>query len=143
MEAKKRIIWIDDDIHRLFLRPYIEEFEENGFNIIKVAQADNVKDTLQNEINDSLTAIIIDIAMPTGNKISFSEARGGLRTGKIILETLLNDKRISNVQKVVFTNVEDEVVKRYCMENSIPYFKKEHFFSNEFVDKINELINNT
>ena len=141
MKAKKRIIWIDDDINRLFLRPYIDEFEESGFDIIKVMEADEVDNILQNEITDTLTAIIIDISMPPGEKISFREARGGLRTGKIILERLLSDESVSNVTKIVFTNVEDPVVELYCMDNNIPYLKKENYFSNEFVDVIMALIN--
>lgn len=139
MKAKKRIIWIDDDINRLFLRPYIDELEESGFDIIKVMEADEVDNILQNEITDTLTAIIIDIAMPPGEKISFREARGGLRTGKILLERLLSDESVSNFTKIVFTNVEDEVVEQYCMDNNIPYLKKENYYPDNFVEKINEL----
>ena len=141
MKTKKQIMWIDDDINKPILRPYIDELKEKDFDIIKVMKVDDVDCILQNEITDSLTAIIIDISMPPGKNISFREARGGLRTGKIILERLLSDESVSNVKKIVFTNVEDEVVKRYCMENRIPYLKKEDFFSNEFVYYINELMN--
>ena len=139
MKTKKRIMWIDDNINGLFLRSYIDELEESGFDIIRVMKADEVDNILQNEITDSLTAIIIDISMPPGEKISFSEARGGLRTGKIILERLLSDESVSNVKKIVFTNVEDAVVEQFCMDNNIPYLKKENYYSDNFVDKINEL----
>ena len=104
-------------------------------------KADDVDNILQNVITDTLTAIIIDISMPPGEKISFSEARGGLRTGKIILERLLSDESVSNVTKIVFTQAEDPVVEQYCMDNNIPYLKKEDFFSDEFVDVIMALIN--
>ena len=139
MKTKKRIMWIDDNINGLFLRSYIDELEESGFDIIRVMKADEVDNILQNEITDSLTAIIIDISMPPGEKISFSEARGGLRTGKIILERLLSDESVSNVKKIVFTNVEDAVVEQFCMDNNIPYLKKENYYSDNFMDKINEL----
>jgi len=141
MKANKRIIWIDDDINGLYLRPYVDEFEENDFEIIKVMKADDVDNILQNEITDSLTAIIIDISMPPGDNINFREARGGLRTGKIILERLLSDMSISSVPKIVFTNVDDEEVEQFCMNNSIPYLKKENYFSDEFVDYIGNLMN--
>lgn len=142
MKANKRIIWIDDDINGFFLRPYVDEFEENDFEIIKVMKIEEVDSILQNEITDSIIAIIIDISMPPGENISFREARGGLRTGEIILKRFLCNESIASIPKIVFTNVDDEEVEQYCEDNRIPYLKKEHYFSDEFVDYIDNLTNN-
>ena len=39
---KKRIVWIDDDLGSPILRPYIDEFIENNFEVIKVREIDNL-----------------------------------------------------------------------------------------------------
>ena len=39
---KKRIVWIDDDIDNLFLRPYVDEFEDNNFEVIKIKTINNL-----------------------------------------------------------------------------------------------------
>lgn len=141
METRKKIIWIDDDINRSFLRPYVVELMDNDFDIIKVNASDDVKNNLENMKGDnSLVAIIIDIAMPTGNIINFRKARGGLRTGIIILKDLLKNENYAKVPKIVFTNVDDEEVKKFCKGNDIPYLKKVEYFPDMLVDEIMNLI---
>lgn len=46
---KKRIVWIDDDIESPILRPYIDEFEEKNYEVIKVKEIDNILPILKKE----------------------------------------------------------------------------------------------
>lgn len=139
---KIRVIWIDDEIDTIYLRPFVKELEEKGIDVIKVKKIDDIDATIQNEDKNSLTMIILDIAMPPKENISFRDARGGVRTGQIILEELLKNDNVSCVKKVVFTQVEDEEVEKYCINNQVPYLKKEDYFEDEFYDAIMGLINN-
>ena len=135
-----KILWIDDDIHRSFLRPYVDELIENQFSIIKVNNVDDINDTINKEEKGSISLIIVDIAMPPGKKIDLRLARGGLRTGKIILEQLEKNGIVKNAPKVVFTNVDDDIVKNYCENKNIPYLKKEDYFADEFVNELSLII---
>lgn len=139
---KIRVIWIDDEIDTIYLRSFVKEFEENGIDVIKVKKIDDIDATLQNEDKNSLTMIILDIAMPPKENISIRDARGGVITGQIILEELLKNDNVSCVKKVVFTQVEDEEVEQYCNNKHISYFKKEDYFEDEFYDAIMDIINN-
>ena len=134
-----KILWIDDDIHRSFLRPYVDELIENQYSIIKVNNVDDIDDTINKE-EGSISLIIVDIAMPPGKKIDLRLAGGGLRTGKMILEQLEKDNIVKNVPKVVFTNVDDDIVKNYCKNKNIPYLKKEDFFADELVKILSQII---
>ena len=120
---KKRIVWIDDDIDKPVLRPYVDEFEENNFEVIKVKEIDNYLSILKNEAQRALSAILVDINMPTGH-LDFRKTRGGLRTGLIILENILKENTLNNIPLIVFTNVDDVAVNVFCKDRSIPYLKK-------------------
>ena len=135
-----KILWIDDDIHRPFLRPYVDELIEHQFSIIKVNKVDDINDTINKEEEGSISLIIVDIAMPPGKNIDLRLARGGLRTGKIILEQLEKDDIVKNIPKVVFTNVDDDIVKNYCINKNIPYLKKEDYFADELVEELSLII---
>lgn len=137
---KKRIVWIDDDINTPILSPYIDEFEENNFEVIKIESSDNLLPVLKIEAKKSLHAILVDIIMPPG-KLDFSKTRGGLRTGLLVLEDILNEKTLNKLPIVVLTNGDDDEVNKYCIEKDINCLKKKDFFSNVLVMKILELTN--
>ena len=127
---KKRIVWIDDDIYSPILRPYIDEFEENNFEVVKIKDIDN------------LLPILVDIIMPPQN-LDFSKTRGGLRTGIVVIENILNDVTLKNIPIVAFTNVDDLVVNNFFRNKSIMCLEKKNYFSNEFVAKIDSFIDDS
>ena len=51
--------------------------------------------------------------MPPGD-IDFGEARGGLRTGIVILKKILEDRDLETIPKIVVSNVDDSVVIDFC-----------------------------
>ena len=139
---KLKILWIDDDINNWALRPYIDTFNENGFEIIHAKDPDE-SDRILTKSKD-FRCIIIDLMMATGSKISHEESKGGIQTGLILLQKLMADESLSNIKKVIFTKINDLETKNFCnvQEPAIPYLKKLDDTTGGFVDKIKLIINN-
>lgn len=138
---KKRIVWIDDQIYSPILSSYVEEFEENNFEVIKIESVDNLLSVLKIEVKKSLHAILVDIIMPYG-PLDFGKSRGGLKTGLLVLEDILKEDSLKNIPIVVLSNADYYDVRDFCQEKSIKYLEKSHYFSNELVNIITELIYN-
>jgi DNA-binding NtrC family response regulator len=140
MEQRKvKILWIDDDIFRLKLQPYIDEFNDNGFEIIGVANPDDINEAIAS--NSDIQCIILDVSMPTGENIEVNEAKKGMRTGLVVLKILKENTSLNQIKKVIFTIVTDEEVRKYCDSNSIPYLSKQENSTDIFLEKISEIIN--
>jgi CheY-like chemotaxis protein len=135
---KVKILWIDDDIDRLKLQPYLDGFEDRGFEIIKVANPDDVDKAI--ESNSDIQCIILDISMPTGESFGAKESKGGMRTGLLVLGKLVADARIASAKKVIFTIVSNDEVKEYCDFKGIPCLLKQDYVASSFVAKIKEII---
>jgi DNA-binding NarL/FixJ family response regulator len=131
---KNKILWIDDDIHRMALKPYIDEFKDKGFDILGAENPDEIDKILAEQ--DHIQCIIIDVSMPHGEKIAYDEAKGGMRTGLIVLKKLI----LKRIVKVVFTIVDDMEMRKFCDENGIEYLKKQDYFTNTFVDKVKKIL---
>lgn len=138
--TKKKIAWIDDEINKFLLRPYVDELEENNYEVVKINSTENLIQHLKEE-SASLAAILIDIIMPPVG-LDFAETRGGLRTGLVILKKIRAESSLSGIPLIIVTNLDDEVTKKYCEVNKIPYITKSNYFSDEFVRKISDIINN-
>jgi CheY-like chemotaxis protein len=138
----KKILWIDDDVNRYSLMPYIDELNEKGFTIVKAENPDEIYKILSRQ--KDFLCIIVDISMPLGEKIPFGEAKGGMQTGLVILKKLVEDKTLANVKKIVFTIVNDDEVREYCNSQtpSIPYLEKSKYFTDAFVAEIQKLTQN-
>lgn len=139
MEQRKiKILWIDDDLYRLKLQPYIDELEDNGFEIIKVTNPDNVDQAI--EQNHDIECIILDISMPTGKNIDVNEAKKGMRTGLFVLQNLNEQPQLNTIKKIVFTIVSDEYVRKYCELHKIPYLNKQEYLTDTFVSELKSII---
>lgn len=137
-QCKVKILWLDDDIHRLKLQPYIDELEDNDFEIIKVSNPDDIDEMISE--NSEIKCIIIDISMPTGKNIDVNEAKKGMRTGLFVLKKLNERSDLNNIQKVVFTIVSDEDVRKYCENYKIPYLNKQECLTDSFVSELKSIL---
>lgn len=135
----KRIAWVDDNINTQILKTYIDEFEDNGIEVVKIKTVEGLLENLKKELQNSLSAILIDIIMPPGN-YDDGKTRGGLRTGIPVLEDILKEDLFKNIPIIVVTNVDDAEVTKFCETNAIPRLKKHDFFSDSFVIAVNEEI---
>ena len=138
MDQNKQILWIDDDIKSSILRPYVDEFFDNGYSILKVKNPDDIEENLKDP--QGIIAIIIDVSMPTGETVDFHKAKGGLHTGFIVLKRLLDKEELNHAKKIVFTIVEDSEIMNFCKEVGIPYLKKNDYVSDTFEKKIEDLL---
>lgn len=136
---KKRIVWIDDNINTPILKPYIDEFEDNGIEIIKQKTVVGLIETLKKELKNSLSAVLVDIIMPPEN-YDDGKTRGGLRTGIVVLEDILKETSLNNVSIIAVTNVDDNEAVKFCEMNKVPLLKKYEYFSDSFVKAVNEEI---
>ena len=137
---KNRIVWVDDQINTLLLEPYVDEFIDNGFEVIRVDRVfDGLISVLKAQVQTSLSAILIDIIMPPGD-LDFGETRGGMRTGIVVLQELMKEDSLKSIPIVVVTNADDETVRSICLEYGIPYLQKSEFFADTFVTRIMEII---
>jgi len=139
--TSKKILWIDDDINDARLMPYADEFEGQGFTIVGVDNPDDIEETLSLNKNNFL-CIIVDMAMPFGNKLNYGETKGGLLTGLTVLKELVENVKLNGVKKVVFTITDDSEVKVYCKKQQIPYFQKQKYSTSELVEQIRKITTN-
>lgn len=137
--CRKRIAWIDDNINTPILEPYVDEFIDNGIEIVKIKTVKGLMETLKKELQNSLSAILVDIIMPPEN-YDDGRTRGGLRTGLLVLEEILNEASLKNIPIIAVTNVDDNELNKFCEKHSIPRLKKHDYFSDDFVVTVNKEI---
>lgn len=136
---KKTIAWIDDEINTSFLKPYVDELEENNYVVIKIKTTENLIQLLKDKAG-TLSAIFVDIIMPPKG-LNYSEASGGIRTGLVVLKNIKTEASLRDIPLIVVSNLNDDAIKKYCENNQIPYIEKRSYFSDEFVKIITEKIN--
>lgn len=138
METVKKIMWVDDDINRSILRPYLDELTERGYAIIRVQSVDEIKSTINSSMPISL--MILDVSMPPGESLDFKESRGGIQTGYLLLKELVANKILEDVIKIVFTIVDNNNLIDFCAKNKIPIYDKEEYLSVKFADEIDSIL---
>jgi len=136
----KKILWIDDDINRYSLLPYIDEFKARNLKIEGASNPDKSDEMLLKQ--HDFQCIIVDVTMPLGEHIQFDEAKGGMQTGLVYLKKLVENQDLKDVKKVVFTIADDTEVREYCKNQNpeIPYLLKQRYFSNTFAEAIDKII---
>lgn len=140
-QCKIKILWIDDDIFRRKLQPYVDELNENGFEIIGVANPDDIDMSI--DLHSDIQCIIVDISMPIGKSINANEAKMGMRTGLVVLQNLNNNANLNHIKKVIFTVTDDDVVRAYCNDNGVPYLQKQNYLTDTFVKEIKRILKST
>lgn len=133
--AEKKILWIDDDVNGPELKSEHDALEELGCIITPITNPDQLRlDTVR-----FFDCIIMDLFMPTGEKLSFQETRGGSRTGFVILKRIKESYPESKV--VVYSVFNVPEVRKYCKENKIEYWTKSAYSADEFALCIIQYIN--
>lgn len=136
---KKRIMWIDDEIEEPLLRPYVDEFEENGFEVIKVKSTFGLINSLKVENSSTLAAILVDVIMPAGC-FAIDKTKAGIYTGLVVMEMIMSYTNLKDIPIICVSHFSNEEVLAFCIEHDIPFVSKMDYFSNEFVKEISKLI---
>lgn len=135
-DNRYRILWLDDDINSPELEPERDEFSEHDCEVIPAPNPDVFFEKLKDEEN--IGCIIVDLSMPTATSIDFAEAHGGTRTGIAVLRKI--KEKDKPIPKVVYTIVDDDEAKEYCLNNNIIYLHKIEYCPDQFVKEIINII---
>ena len=118
---KKTILWLDDDFKTPALRTEKDELLRRNYSIIATDNPDAFMEALSKEDFD---CIVMDITLPLGSLIKPGEAKRGMRTGLVILNSIIANEELSSVPIVVYTIVEDQDVKEFCKKYNVLYISK-------------------
>lgn len=106
-----KVLWIDDD--RLYVKPLAEDLEDYGCEVTRVWNVEDGYDAILSDAG-SYDAILIDVMMSAQGRFAVEEARGGKRTG-IVLLGYIHDHDPELLKKVkVVTVVSDPEVKEFA-----------------------------
>ncbi len=126
-----KILWIDDDVNGPELMSERDALEEKGCIVTPITNPDQ----LQLDTIPSYSCIIMDLFMPTGNKMSFQETRGGSRTGFVLLKKI--KEQYSDFKIIVYSVFEVPEVKSYCKDKkNIEYWNKSSLTADEFAENL-------
>ncbi len=128
------ILWVDDDLESS-IASYIDELEEDGYDVIKASNSAEMWDQVEKN-SQSISLILMDIMLPTGGDLSSSETKGGMITGLVLLEKLKSKGIIPATPVIIFTILSDQEVAEWANRNSVPQLKKQNTLPSELLEKI-------
>ncbi len=113
-----KILFIDDDIRSQI--DTLDILKMEGFDVV---YASHIKEaiTLAEKYNNSISAIVLDIMMPTQGIFSLQETQGGRRTGILLYQKYLKPL-LPNIPVIVLTALTDqsilsEIRKELCVKS--------------------------
>lgn len=137
----KTILWVDDDINSDALMPFVDELEEDGFNILKANGPDEMYKYLKSN-HQEINLIIMDIMMPVNESIRTDDAKGGLNTGYIILENLKESDIYKNIPVLVVSILNDQEITNWSEQHQLKYLSKLDIQPENLCDTIKTIIHN-
>lgn len=136
MEENYKVLWIDDDVNGPELMSERDALKEKNCQVTPITNPDDFDIDTISDCN----CVIVDLSLPTGNKLTLQQTRGGSRTGLCILKEL--KKEHPEIKTVVYTVFDIPEVKIYCREQKIKYLNKSDLLADEFANHIVNLIKN-
>lgn len=113
------IIFIDDELN--YISAFIQAFEMTGFSVETEKSIDQAWEKISNN-PEAVDAIILDIMMPHGRLFTFEETEGGLNTGLMFIEKMIElDEQIPII---VLTNTDKSKLGKITHRNCKTLEKK-------------------
>lgn len=135
-DQKRFILWIDDDLD--LLRPQRLNLLDRGYNVIIEGDVDYALEKILSDL-DSIQGLIIDVMMNPGARFRTLAHQGGLRTGLLLVDYLIKEKRLTSLPIFVFTHRFDpEAAERLRLEYRINYYQKQDFKGEAIVSLVRE-----
>lgn len=130
------ILFVDDEQGRM--QSWIDELQLCGYSVCAVSTADEALRQLESHKN-LIDLVVLDIMMPSGEKLANADTEGGLRTGMKIYEEL---RRVAPTLRVfVFTNVSDPfVAEKFNHESYCRFLRKKDYLPPEFAEEVRKTI---
>ena len=129
MNTEKKVLWIDDFINNARMSGQKGRVERKGFRITPAATIDEALDLLQ-DTSHKWAGIIIDIAIPpdeTRDGFGPGETENGLTAGYVLLKKIKENENFTHscdIPIIVFTQVNNDDLWRYCESKNIPFLRK-------------------
>jgi CheY-like chemotaxis protein len=117
------ILWVDDDIIEA-LRAYADELSDASYKVIMARNVDEMWSALETAYKD-ISLIIMDVLMPTGNRVDSEESRAGQRTGLVLIKRIKEHDSYKKIPIMIFTVVSSQETFAWAKDNDIPVFKKQ------------------
>jgi two-component system alkaline phosphatase synthesis response regulator PhoP len=119
----KKILIIEDE--KMLAEMYREKLEMEGF---KVALAFDAKEGIEMAKKEKPNLILLDILLPAENGVSF-------------LKKQKEDKEISEIPVIAFSNYDDPRTKKEAMELGVKeYLIKTNYTPTEIIEKIKKYL---
>jgi len=134
----EKILWIDDDVD-FALNAFIDELEDDAnYQVLRAQTPDKAWQMLEEK---PITAIIMDVMMPTGEIIDSKTSQQGVYTGLRLLEKIKDDPKYAKIPALIFTSLsKDKEVKKWGKENNVRILLKLDIYPEELVEAIEELL---
>jgi len=134
------ILFIDDE--RRVMDSYREylalKLSPEGYDVLFLDKIDPALDILENR-GDEIDLIILDVMMPTGNKLNREQTGDGLMTGVVFYDLIRN--KLPTLPVVVFTNYSDEdLEKRLKHDPHCRFLQKTDYLLEDFVSEVRDLL---
>lgn len=132
------VLWVDDDINS-FSRPYYEELIDNNYQIKAFEEPDSALNYFKVNHNN-FSCAIIDLMLPTGKTFNVDETSLGIRTGKFLIEKLLE---INPKLPIIILSVANDIeVINWAKEKNIIYLNKSATFPHDLLQVVSNYFEN-
>lgn len=138
MKSKHILLWVDDDIEGS-LKPFLDEMEDSGYIVIRARTPEEMWNQLSKN-EKKIQGIIMDIMLPTGDKIKSGDAQMGVTTGLVLLELLKSKHKYSDIPILIFTILNNQKVFDWAKKYSVPMLRKQETFPEELVDELTKIL---
>lgn len=131
------ILWVDDDIESS-LRCFLEEIQEAGYEVIRAKTPEEMWGVLEERRKD-VCGIIMDIMLPTGEKIDSWTADMGVTTGLVLLNELKANPGYASIPLLIFTILRNQKVLDWATKNRVKLLTKQSTYPDELADEIKQI----
>jgi len=130
------ILFLDDNPSRM--ENAVEELRMRNFQVHFEQNVDSALAFIDKHSSE-IDALICDIMMPHGTRLSSEQTRDGLRTGISVLEIARSLQ--PTLPTIIFSNVsDDELRKTLKGDERCLFLEKPNYLSASFADKVRDFL---
>lgn len=134
------ILFLDDEPRLMHsYKDYLQrKLDPEGYKVIFHSKVDEALEFFERHINE-IRLVILDIMMPTGDRLSGSRTNGGLTTGLLVYEKIR--EAAPNLPIIFFTNFSnDDEEKRLKQDRMCKFLQKGNYLLDDFVGEVRKML---
>lgn len=118
MNKQKVILYVEDQP----LETRVKMLEDEGYKVIIATYGTEALNCLKEE---KIDLILLDIMMPSGDKLNSEDAREGFATGVVFTRKIKSEPELKDIPIIVITaNPDRDVEKELTQLGVLKYFRK-------------------